>query len=229
MAPLECREPLRAESARRDKAAELCRTTAGTCNLPRALNRLLARGLADLLLHLAIVQPALRQVAAEPDDRRPRLPVGALAVPARLGRRRVAVLGIVVARGVRADPVRHGLDYRRPALVQRDLARAPHGGVDGERVVAVDPNRGHAEGDAARRDAVAWVWARRNMSDVGPASRPPHRPRKDAKRLGGSFGAWRAESAWSPRGFGGLPRPRRPFLQRAEAPLYWSLVPVEIA
>ena len=59
---------------------------------------------------------------------------------------------------MRADAIGHRLDHGRAASVlQRHLPRPLHRRVHGEGVVAVDADGGHAEGEAARRHAVAAV------------------------------------------------------------------------
>ena len=85
--------------------------------------------------------PLRGQVGLEPRDRVPQLP--------RLDLGRDAVAGRVVGGRVRAHPVGEGLDERR-ALAGRGRAsqRRLGDGVDGEDVVAVDPDAGEAEAAA---------------------------------------------------------------------------------
>mmetsp|Transcript_511 Transcript_511/g.1127 ORF Transcript_511/g.1127 Transcript_511/m.1127 type:complete len:254 (-) Transcript_511:445-1206(-) len=113
--------------------------------------------LAQLFLAGGAPQASPLEVTAEAEDGRARLPVGALVGEGRVGALGAPVLGVVVGGRVRADPIRHRLNERRPPLGDGDLARPQRRHVNGEQVVAVDSDRGHAEGDSPRRDAVRGV------------------------------------------------------------------------
>ena len=62
-----------------------------------------------------------------------------------------------------------------PALTNGDLPGLPRGVVDGEDVVAVDPDGGHAVGGAADGDPVALVllldWRRNRIAVVSAESK----------------------------------------------------------
>ena len=89
-----------------------------------------------------------------------------------------AVLRRVVARGVRAHPVRHRLDRARTVACARLVEGDAGHGVAGEHIVAVDRDRSACRsprrGDtAATRDCVAtgteiahWLFCRKKTSGV---------------------------------------------------------------
>ena len=89
---------------------------------------------------------------------------------------RDAVLGGVVGGGVRAHPVGVGLDEGRALAGAGGVERRLGDGVDGEHVVAVDPDAGEAE--AAARGATAGRgsasrWARRSPTGCSGRRRRP--------------------------------------------------------